>query len=121
MSSRPGGHRHCLGHGHGRCLGHCDRLGHCHRIQLRFVRVRRWRMETTTTDCKTNLIAFDVLERGDFFEVRQTNLGADCETLSGNRAEACHAAVDFFGPVPADAESVPGLPDGYEGDASLEP
>lgn len=78
-------------------------------------------METTTTDCKTNLIAFDVLERGDFFEVRQTNLGADCETLSGNRAEACHAAVDFFGPVPADAESVPGLPDGYEGDASLEP
>ncbi len=82
---------------------------------------RRWRMETTTSDCTWNLIAFDVLERGDFFEVRQTHLGADCQELSGNRAEACHAAVDVFGPVPADAESVPGLPDGYEGDASLEP
>lgn len=82
---------------------------------------RRWRMQTSQNDCVYDDSAYDVLERGDYFEVRRTHFGEECMGLEGAAAETCRNGDVVFGPVPADAETVPGLPDSFMGDASLEP
>lgn len=82
---------------------------------------RRWRMRVARDDCTYDATAHDVLERADFFEVRTTHLGSDCQELEGEAADACLFGSALFGPVPADAEIIPGLPDSFEGDDSLSP